>query len=240
MYPARRVLAGGVISISRKGASSSGYWRVLDSRRERIVALAARHRIPRFMSCANSRPHSQRREAGRLTGPSSPRNLTSCLTSRPPRRSAWRCRGFFWFASERCCRTRSAGIWPNSALSLQRAATAQQRCSRSSPTSKMIVFQRPQRFSLGVLARQYAAVRAEIVAIEKRIHAWHRSCEESRRLEEIPGGHLEKFLSPSRHESDSVTARGHGRMPAVLMGPTLSKTTSTTAARSSARSRTVC
>jgi hypothetical protein len=24
-------------------------------------------------------------------------------------------------------------------------------------------------------------------------------------------GHLEKFLSPSRHESDSVTARGHGR-----------------------------
>ena len=25
-------------------------------------------------------------------------------------------------------------------------------------------------------------------------------------------GHLEKFLSPIRHESDSVTARGHGRM----------------------------
>jgi ABC-type uncharacterized transport system substrate-binding protein len=46
MYPARRVLAGGVISISRKGASSSGYWRVLYFRRERIVALAARHRIP--------------------------------------------------------------------------------------------------------------------------------------------------------------------------------------------------
>ena len=43
------------------------------------------------------------------------------------------------------------------------------------------------RLSLDVLARQYAAVRAEIVAIEKRIHAWHRSSEESRRLEEIPG-----------------------------------------------------
>src|SRR6478752_566993 len=43
------------------------------------------------------------------------------------------------------------------------------------------------RFSLDVLARQYAVVRAEIVAIEKRIHAWHRSSEESRRLEEIPG-----------------------------------------------------
>jgi transposase len=43
------------------------------------------------------------------------------------------------------------------------------------------------RFSLGILARQYAVVRAQIVAIEKRIHAWHRSSEESRRLEEIPG-----------------------------------------------------
>jgi transposase len=43
------------------------------------------------------------------------------------------------------------------------------------------------RFSLGVLARQYTVVRAQIAAIEKRIHAWHRSSEESRRLEEIPG-----------------------------------------------------
>jgi transposase len=43
------------------------------------------------------------------------------------------------------------------------------------------------RFSLGVLARQHAAISAEIGAIEKRIHAWHRSSEESRRLEQIPG-----------------------------------------------------
>jgi transposase len=43
------------------------------------------------------------------------------------------------------------------------------------------------RFSLEVLARQYANVVAEIGAFEKRIHAWHRSCEESRRLEEVPG-----------------------------------------------------
>ncbi|MGC1349144.1 MAG: IS110 family transposase [Xanthobacteraceae bacterium] len=43
------------------------------------------------------------------------------------------------------------------------------------------------RFSLDVLARQYEAIAAEIGAIEKHIHAWHRSCEESRRLEEIPG-----------------------------------------------------
>jgi len=42
-------------------------------------------------------------------------------------------------------------------------------------------------FSLDVLARQYAAIAAEIAAIDKRIHAWHRSCEASRRLEEIPG-----------------------------------------------------
>jgi transposase len=43
------------------------------------------------------------------------------------------------------------------------------------------------RLSLEVLARQYAAIATEIGAIEKHIHAWHRSCEESRRLEEIPG-----------------------------------------------------
>jgi transposase len=43
------------------------------------------------------------------------------------------------------------------------------------------------RFSLAVLARQYEAIAVEIGAIEKHIHAWHRSCEESRRLEEIPG-----------------------------------------------------
>jgi transposase len=43
------------------------------------------------------------------------------------------------------------------------------------------------RFSLDVLARQYGTITAEIGAIEKRIHAWHRSCEQSRRLEEIPG-----------------------------------------------------
>jgi transposase len=43
------------------------------------------------------------------------------------------------------------------------------------------------RLSLDALARQYANTAAEIRAIEKHIHAWHRSCEESQRLEEIPG-----------------------------------------------------
>ena len=40
---------------------------------------------------------------------------------------------------------------------------------------------------LGVLARQYIAIGAETGSIEKSILAWHRSCEVSRRLEEIPG-----------------------------------------------------
>lgn len=43
------------------------------------------------------------------------------------------------------------------------------------------------RFCLDLLARQYMALTAEIGSIDKRIHAWHRSCEDSRRLEEIPG-----------------------------------------------------
>jgi transposase len=43
------------------------------------------------------------------------------------------------------------------------------------------------RFCLDLLARQYTSVTAEIRSIDKRIHAWHRACEDSRRLEEIPG-----------------------------------------------------
>jgi transposase len=45
----------------------------------------------------------------------------------------------------------------------------------------------PARFCLEMLARQYVALTAEIGVVDKRIHAWHRSCEQSRRLEEIPG-----------------------------------------------------
>ena len=40
---------------------------------------------------------------------------------------------------------------------------------------------------LEVLARQYGAIGSEIVSIDRSILAWHRSCEASRRLEEIPG-----------------------------------------------------
>ena len=54
-------------------------------------------------------------------------------------------------------------------------------------TAELLKIMAAARFSLDVLARQYAVVRAEIVAIENRFHAWPRSSEESRRLEEIPG-----------------------------------------------------
>ena len=40
---------------------------------------------------------------------------------------------------------------------------------------------------LDVLARQYSAIGAEIRSIDKSILTWHRACEASRRLEEIPG-----------------------------------------------------
>ena len=40
---------------------------------------------------------------------------------------------------------------------------------------------------LDVLARQYSAIGTEIGLIDKSILAWHRSCEASRRLAEIPG-----------------------------------------------------
>ena len=40
---------------------------------------------------------------------------------------------------------------------------------------------------LKVLAAQYSTIGSEIASIGKSILAWHRSCEPSRRLEEIPG-----------------------------------------------------
>jgi len=43
------------------------------------------------------------------------------------------------------------------------------------------------RFGLDVLARQYGIITTEIGVIDRRIHDWHRGCEDSRRLEEIPG-----------------------------------------------------
>src|SRR6516165_8509332 len=34
----------------------------------------------------------------------------------------------------------------------------------------------------------------------------------------LPSGHLEKFFSPSRYESDSLTAMGHGRIERASHG----------------------
>ena len=66
------------------------------------------------------------------------------------------------------------------------------------------------RFVLDVLARQYVAIAAEIGVIEKRIHAWHRSCAESRRLEEIPG------IWPDRRHSSGGGSR---RLESLLVRP---------------------
>ena len=80
------------------------------------------------------------------------------------------------------------------------------------------------RFSLDVLARQYAAIAAEIGAIEKHIHAWHRSCEESRRLEEIPGvgpdrrhrPGLQKSVIGRRSRPDEAWRPGSGLFPSSI------------------------
>jgi transposase len=70
------------------------------------------------------------------------------------------------------------------------------------------------RFSLDVLARQYAAITAEIGAIEKRIHAWHRSCKESRRA-----ARRDTWYWPNRcHRPD----RRGGRLDSVLVRTQLS------------------
>ena len=80
------------------------------------------------------------------------------------------------------------------------------------------------RFSLDVLARQYAALTAEIGAIEKHIHAWHRSCEESRRLEEIPGIGPNRRHRPGRRggrlesssRPDATWRPGSGSFPSSI------------------------
>ena len=56
-----------------------------------------------------------------------------------------------------------------------------------------------------VYLRAYDSVDEARASLSRYIHFYKRASQH-------PSGHLEKFLSPSRHESDSVTARGHGRM----------------------------
>jgi hypothetical protein len=69
----------------------------------------------------------------------------------------------------------------SSALSRRRAAMARQSCSRSSLTSRMVAFQR----RLGSASASLLANKRPSghVAIEKRIHAWHRSLKQLRDAE---------------------------------------------------------
>src|SRR6266566_4406851 len=60
-------------------------------------------------------------------------------------------------------------------------------CRFPVPSQKFPVSVRAAVLLPGSVWRQYLTLIAEVSAIDKRIHAWHRSCEESRRLEEIPG-----------------------------------------------------
>src|SRR5262245_31862805 len=79
------------------------------------------------------------------------------------------------------------GTWPTLALCQQRGATGPASCSGSSRMGRIAEFPPVARGILEVLARQHSAIGAELGSIQKSILAWHRSCEESRRLEEIPG-----------------------------------------------------
>ena len=81
---------------------------------------------------------------------------------------------------------------------------------------------------LDVLAQQYSAIGAEIGSIDKRILAWHRSCEASRRLEEIPGT---ARLSPPRLLPRSATGRHSGRDAAWRRGLAWCRSSTRPAAR---------
>jgi len=65
---------------------------------------------------------------------------------------------------------------------------------------------------LDVLARQYHVIAAEIGSIDKSIPAWHRSCEASLRLAEIPG------IRPIVARSTGRKEFGSGRSLAAWIG----------------------
>src|SRR5262249_13740817 len=70
---------------------------------------------------------------------------------------------------------------------------------------------------LEVLARQYCALGAELGSIDRSIVAWHRSCEASRRLEEIPG--IGPVVATALvAEIGDWTAVGSGRRLAAWIG----------------------
>src|SRR5262252_6084092 len=68
-----------------------------------------------------------------------------------------------------------------------------------------------------LLVRQYSAIGAEIGSIDRSIVAWHRSCEASRRLEEIPG--IGPIVATARvAEIGDWKAFGSGRNLAAWIG----------------------
>src|SRR5215467_5592280 len=71
---------------------------------------------------------------------------------------------------------------------------------------------------LEVLARQYCALGSELGSIDRSILAWHRSCEASRRLEEIPGIGPVVATALVAEIGDSWKAFGSGRSLAAWIG----------------------
>ena len=67
------------------------------------------------------------------------------------------------------------------------------------------------RFALISLSEQYEAVQAQIVGLERRLYAWHRSNETSRRLAEVPGiGPLVATALTASVTDPTVFASGRG------------------------------
>src|SRR5450830_1882831 len=78
-------------------------------------------------------------------------------------------------------------IWPNSALRLHRGAKGSKSCWRSLRRMGIRALPVDAHACLIVLAAQLQAVQTMIGSIEKRVVRQHRSNEESKRLETIPG-----------------------------------------------------
>src|SRR5215471_10424613 len=91
-------------------------------------------------------------------------------------------------------------------------------CSRSSPMPGIAGVPPGARGVLDVLARQYHALGTELGSIDKSILAWHRSCEASRRLEEIPGIGPVVATALVAEIGDSWKAFGSGRSLAAWIG----------------------
>ena len=82
---------------------------------------------------------------------------------------------------------RSAPTSPSLASSHRLAETVSRNCSTSSPIQMTIVCPEVARECLAALGAQLRLLKAQILEFDRRIMAWHRSNETSKRLDEIPG-----------------------------------------------------